>query len=311
MKLIQFGLLYALALGSAQLAHATILLRAPDPVKHDRFQTPPNPSFIGNAYDWSGVGRGSDRGWATAIAPSFIISATHYPPVGTLRFYHTNDPTGSFEDRTIVAATNLGNGDLYIGRLNAPLSSSVAKYSILDLPNFSDYNNLEIFTYGLNVVHTAQTQTSVRLGRNVITPGTANYYPDLDPGPAVVPGAVFVFNYDNPGLGADESYVVAGDSGGPSFHIYSGKPSLVGIHWFQTSGPDGSGDSLVPYYIDNIQAWMNTQPGGETLTLVPEPSSLVLAGVAVACAGRVLRKRARKPHAAKNCDHLLDYSRSI
>ena len=63
-------------------------------------------------------------------------------------------------------------------------------------------------------------------------------------------------------MGADECYLIGGDSGGPSFTVVGGAPALVGIHWFnEWTNPQtnliASGDSFASYYIDQINAAMS------------------------------------------------------
>ena len=81
------------------------------------------------------------------------------------------------------------------------------------------------------------------------------------------------------GLGADECYLIGGDSGGPSFVDVNGQLALVGIHYYNggTPGPGDigpiSGDSFVPYYINQLNANMG---GSRVSVVVPEPASLAL-----------------------------------
>jgi hypothetical protein len=98
------------------------------------------------------------------------------------------------------------------------------------------------------------------------------------------------------GFGADECYLIGGDSGGPSFVDYNGRLALVGIHYYNggTPGPEDlgpiSGDSFVPYYIPQLNANM----GGEVVSVVPEPGTLLLLIVAAAMlASAAWRRRKR------------------
>jgi hypothetical protein len=265
-------------------------------------------SFIGNPYDWSGVGRGTSGRWGVMISPSYFLSANHFAPSGAMRFYETNNSSGAFEDHNIDGASpgqisfTIGsttyNSDLWLGKLTTPVSSAIAKYPILDLPTLNDYDNRLLYTFGLNIGSPGSV-TSVLLGQNRIDPGS--YQLAADSGTT---GVVYLFDYDNPGgVGASESRVENGDSGGPSFNLAMGSiPALVGIHWFQyeeyntpgvpSSGvkSTGSGDTFVPWLINEIQAEMT---GGETLTLIPEPNSvfLALSGIVIAVLGRRRKSR--------------------
>ncbi len=260
--------------------------------QYDRFLN--DPSFIGNPanwpagdptgnnpYPWSGVGRGVDGRWGTMISPSYFLSASHFAPSGTLRFYYTNDPNGGFEDHTIVSSVvRIGGSDVWLGQLDAPVSSSVAIYPILSLSNNNKYGGLGIATFGLSDTNNGVegTATTVRLGTNnidVTSPfGNGHVVQQQTIAPST--GLVYAYDYNptipNPNNSSqnisqpNESFLNPGDSGGPSFFLYAGaSPALVGIHWFASDGnPSFSGDTFVPGYISAIQAAMT----GETLSTV-------------------------------------------
>jgi hypothetical protein len=101
------------------------------------------------------------------------------------------------------------------------------------------------------------------------------------------------------GLGADECYLIAGDSGAPSFVDWNGELALTGIHYYHSGiydygAPDAqgsySGDSFVPYYIDQLDANMV----GASVRVVPEPTSLALLVVFVAVVTPVARLGRRR-----------------
>lgn len=252
----------------AGVASATMILQSYDAKKHDRFYVGADKAFIGAPYDWSGVGRNDY--WATMVSDHYFLSANHYhASVGSnVKFSLTNDPNGAYEIRTIASGMRIAGSDLWLGKLSEPVSANVAKYSILSLAQESSYDDLALYTYGLS------DKSPVRLGRNNVDPGRIqNAMVDG------VTGRVFLYDYDKVGgQGADESYLQGGDSGGPSFVVSGGQPTLVGIHWFtwddETASPKiiGSGDTFVPHYV----AAINQAMVGEQLTLVPEPSMLVL-----------------------------------
>ncbi len=213
------------------------------------------------------------------VSPSFIISAAHFAPaVGdTVQFFLTNNPNGPSETRTVVAAEGLqgavagDEGDVWVGKLSAPITD-VASYPILQLPTTDNtaFGGLGIDTFGLS--DTGTNATDVRLGRNVITPGSAKW------------GFAYNFTYQNPGLGPDESQVIEGDSGAPSFFLYGGgTPALTGLHWYNNDPVDTmSGDSFLPTYINDIQTGMNQlgNPKGETVkTISPVLGDFNLDGV--------------------------------
>ena len=160
------------------------------------------------------MGRDTTQGtWATLISPNFVLSADHYhPAIGdTIAFYSSNNPNSTPFTRTIVAGEGCRNrvpgdsSDVWVGKLSAPVSGT-ASYPILKLPTAvgdnSAYGGLGIETFGLSDGNFA-TGTAVRLGRNVITPGSAT-------------SGSYTFSFDAAGIGPDASQVIAGDSGAPS-----------------------------------------------------------------------------------------------
>jgi len=212
-------------------------------------------SNTSSPYVWSGVGRDANNGtWGTMIAPQFFISANHYhPAIGdTLQFNYNNDPNGPSETETVLAGAWMqaalpGNGgadgDVWIGLLSQAVSSNVAIYPILKMNFNSEYGGLGISTFGLSATIPG-TVTTVRMGRNVIDAGTANYYTGLNPadynGVSNFYGFQYTYNNtaSNRGVGNDEAQVVVGDSGAPTFFLYGGSsPALIGTHWLAgTSG---------------------------------------------------------------------------
>jgi hypothetical protein len=233
------------------------------------------------------------------ISPHYFLSAYHFAPALThaLRFYETNDPSGAFEDHAIESGMRIGDTDLWLGKLDAPVTSA-AIYPILNLPTHWDYEGLVIYTFGRS--DTTPQETNVRLGRNNIDFVTFGSDPDSDGST----GEILVFDFDYPtgGVGADESHLQPYDSGGPSFAVLGGSPALVGIHWFIGDDPVVySADSFVPDYITQLNAAMAELGEGEfdeqVTVLVPEPSVLVmLLGLGVGCLAWSARRRAsRRP----------------
>ena len=73
--------------------------------------------------------------------------------------------------------------------------------------------------------------------------------------------------------------------------VVNGSLALLGPHYFTGTLGDGtpaSGDSFVPNYVSQI----NNLMGDESLTLVPEPSTLLLLGAGLLAVG--LRRRRRR-----------------
>lgn len=217
---------------------------------HDRFYAGADRAFVGEKYDWSGVGQ--NGAWVTMISPTYFVSANHYHPAAgsTLTFYegNTKDHAHTYTvDSTFSANCN----DLYLGRLTAPIPASdhIAYYPILKLSSDNLYTGRQIFVYGV----------PNRVGRNTITAiyGTKEMEYDYN-------------TYDDQAtVGADEAYLASGDSGAPSFTAYGGVLTLLGTHQSHSGTPppaDGwwSIDNFVPDYI----AWLNSKMVGQQVTTV-------------------------------------------
>ena len=242
--------------------------QGPSPA-NDRFDGGSN--FIGQPYDWSGVGQSNGGSWATMISPTYFVSATHdHPTPGqTVTFYTGNSYSSTSYTYTVSSTySQIDGSDLYLGELTTPVAASIATYPVLDLPNESNYLGLTIWTYGI----------PNRVGMNNISDiADLNFYGED------TQLMSFPYYADGGQQGANESYLEVGDSGGPSFAVVDGSLALLGTH-FVNSGPvyDGavSGDSFIPFYISQLDANM---VGASVTTVVPEPASLLLLGTGAAC----------------------------
>jgi hypothetical protein len=296
---VYLGLLILVAGESVSLAGLTVNgYSAATADRYDRFNNSAN--FLGNPHDWSGIGRTSSGRWGTLISPSFVIGAAHFPPeLGTsIRFYSSNDPAGGFVDRTIgasVALTQLGfpgSSDLVLTQLSAPVTG-INIYPIAAPMSPASLIGQEIYVWGQ--ADTPQVQTAMRLGRNEVF----NVIPALNDRVSV--GSVFVFDYNTTtGLGPDESRVVTGDSGAPSFLMGPDGPAIVGIHWFNTvpadnltGNLDGSGDTLVSSFISELNNAMAATGSSQRVMVsaVPEPAAGML--LALGALVTLIRRRPR------------------
>jgi hypothetical protein len=275
----------------------------PNPERYYRYEPRTDPTlFVGYGLDFSGVSNGGP--WATMISPQYFITARHAPATSssTLTFHEGNDLSSGVHqynvDQSFSFVPLYVNGqpaDVCMGRLAAPIPATdhIAYYPVLGLPNLSDYVGMTIYNYGApNYV-----------GRNVIS--KIEPYAEIgEDGPGMF------FNYDVPGVGPDETYLIVGDSGAPSFAVVDGKLALLGEH-FSTSGTNGSlpggddfgppksgdgswwsVDGFIPAYIDQLNSHL---PADQQVTVVvPEPGALVLlfAGFAAICAIVASRKNA-------------------
>ncbi len=274
---------------------------------HDRYYPDDGTkAFLGDAYDWSGVGRTGGIGyWATMISDTYFISALHHHPADgdTITFFLTDIPGGASETAIVESGAAIPGTDLWIGKLVTAPSTAVERYAILDLPSTSDFLGLTMFVAGKS--GTADPE-NMRLGRNVIE--------DIDTVTvdATTATAVF-FDYDSPlvtgpydSVGADEAMLVSGDSGGPNFVLTADGLALVGINWFVYTASDGSvgsGSSFIDEHLATITAAMAV--GGEapvSITAVPEPATWIACTAALA--GAAMRRRfgarsdRRRAHAA-------------
>ena len=224
------GLMAALAV--AQPA-AALDVTDYSPTVNDRFTggfpTNPTPntsgSFVGSAYDWSGVG------WSTTIyaassykgfgllSPRHFLTAQHYENGGLL----TQGVTIRGKDGTLATGTNtgidnLGYGivltsgtvtapDLAIGTLAGQVTApaNMARYAVLDFnnssaaPTYANYTGLTALAYGRGAV----TNGSPRAGTAIIDfAGTAT----ADPTSSIV----LTLRTGTPSV-----QLVEGDSGSP------------------------------------------------------------------------------------------------
>ncbi len=239
---------------------------------NDRFDN--SSSFLGEAYNFSGVGNSSGAAgtgvWATMISPQYFVSASHaYPGPGTqLTFYSTNNPAGSSYTGTVASGTPIidasGNyTDLWLGELTQPIptSADISNYPIGYSPT-GNYDGLGIYVYGVpnrlgynHIVDTAMQALGVQNGTEV---SESLYSNGFDP----LPG------------GLEEAYLQPGDSGGPEFAVVNGSLALIGTNSFITGFQSGA--VLVPYYLPQIQALMNLTDAQAATVTVPEPVALWL-----------------------------------
>jgi hypothetical protein len=181
------------------------------PAANDRFSSgfPASPvpntsgSFVGAAYDWSGVG------WTTGfptkafgfITPQHYLVAAHYGGAATITLRGFD---GTLQTGTQATETNVA-GDLSLGRLTAPLPASwqVARYAVLDLNatsvTNSDYTGQPLLVYGRGPSGTA----SPRVGAATIN--------------GWVVGSGGVSSVSSSRTGSPSVQLETGDSGSPIF----------------------------------------------------------------------------------------------
>jgi hypothetical protein len=282
--------LFALFCAVASSAIAQMFITGnPNERRYSRFYSGADKAFIGDGLDFSGVS--TNGPWATMISPQYFITAYHWPatssPSGTLAFCEGNSMAGGTHTYHIDTSFGFSTtyegqpSDVYVGRLTAPIPASdhIAYYPVLSLPNLSDYVGRPIYNYG----------NWNQVGRNVIS-SVAPYSEGIEKNMGMF------FNYDAPGVGPDETYLINGDSGAPSFAVVDGRLALLGEHFstYGTSGlvpydlgppkaSDGSWwsvDGFLPAYIAQIDGVL--PPDQQLATVVPEPGTALLLIVAMA-----------------------------
>jgi hypothetical protein len=165
------------------------------PTVNDRFSSgfPSNPvpntsgSFVGAAYDWSGVG------WSTVdaatgfgfITPQHYLVANHYGGSATIRL-QSNDGTLRTVSQASVANTGYGvvltgGPDLSVGRLTAamPAAWQIARYSVLDLNATSatnnSYNGQPLLVYGRGTNSFASPRVGPTTVNGTVLSGASSY----------------------------------------------------------------------------------------------------------------------------------------
>lgn len=271
-------------------ARADLYILNYQPQLHDRFYSGADKSFIGQAYNWSGVGKevGDPNHWATMISSQYFLTIGNKAPSGSVTFYSDNttasahtyavDPTFSFSPMYNGLAT-----DIHLGRLTAPIPSAdgICSYPVLNFTNGSGntddaaYVGQGLYVYGKPSL--VGRNVASRIVRDDMYLGT----PSLE------------FDYDTGvnSVGADEAIIMGGDGGAPTFGIANGQLALVGLHMYNSiagddpADGDTSGDAFLPDFVSQLMAQM----GGQTLYTVPEPVTLTLLA-----AGGLLMLRRRK-----------------
>jgi len=245
--------------------------------RYDRFAN--SSDFIGAGLDFSGVGQDTSSHWATMISLHFFLSARHYHPGSgeTVTLYDTNSQSGASNTYSVLGGTQIYSAgeltDVYVGILGSAVSE--AYYPILDQNSVSTRQS--IFVYG----------KPNKVGTNVINDIGSFPLEDSD-GNTISEQIGYDFLYQQNG-NADDAQLITGDSGGPSFVSLGGQLALVGTHSGNSitgDYPHVSFDTSPSFYIDEIDAAMASLAAthgigaGEQVTVVPEPSSLILLGIA-------------------------------
>jgi hypothetical protein len=223
------------------------------PMRHDRFYRGNDKDFVGASYDFSGVGIGNLGHWAILVSDSCFLSAYHLHPADgeIITYWSSNELSGPHFTYVVTGGARIGKSDLWVGWFDKSVNvdASIARYPIPFLPSVQNYYGLLLYNYGV----------SHRVGRNVLDLVAINTVGSST-------GFVMLYDYDFndfPFVGGDETCLVAGDSGAPSFTVFNAKLYLIGIHWASTKNPTGSQDTFVPMYFDEINKILSVR--GQTL----------------------------------------------
>jgi len=249
----------------------------------------PAKSFIGDGFDWSGVGRSSDGKWATMVSDRVFLSANHFHPgVGSTITFFTNN-LGSTQDVVmrqfqVVRGEQIPGTDLWMGVLDQSITEDIAIYEIFSAPDSFGYENLGqsgltnqqparldldpppnddvVFMVGKSG---ATDETSFRVGLQVST-----FFSSTKPFSFGEVGPVLDFEYNDASVEADQSvftdfeaFLEGGDSGGPTFWSSSPTSSelqLLGVHAGNSSRvwKGVSSDSLPGESLTEIQAFTSS-----------------------------------------------------
>lgn len=246
------------------LPASALEIRSYNPVVHDRFigfsgggQTF-NPTFIYDSNKFTGLGWFSSAGahrQPGLVSPRHLVWATHHvvlptlPVVGeTVKF---QDISGTFYQRTVTAMTAIasdtpGLTDLSILTLDSPLPATVKPFRYLNLPDDAAYVGTPLMVFGFQA----------KAGQGAIAGFDSA---DFD-GPGTVQGPTKLcrFDYSEVAGQADDSYLIGGDSGTPSFASVLGEPAIVGTHsTFQDAGTIIQNyDTFVPHYASRLDTQM-------------------------------------------------------
>lgn len=262
-----------LLLGAILWLGAATISGANDVANHsaetnDRFQN--DGSFIGNGYDFSGIGRTQDGNWATRIGSNYFISANHFHP-GTgenVKFYSSNDPSGPSYTYATAGGFHIAGTDLWIGYFNEALDSSLKTYSYNTTAanSLADTGvaNTDVFMLGNSITSDAAYGGAGKLTDVVVAQNQAESWLEAGTTTVVAPGVNNNFasaaGWDQivtfKNLSGDtentfknhEGQLQSGDSGSPLLSFAGGELIVQGIAYAVVTG----GGGLTGNFIDTL-----------------------------------------------------------
>lgn len=313
-------LTFALLLLTSNVLSADIFIDDFTDATNDRFTD--DPAFIGVGQDFSGVGRGDglidpDTGlevttqvrWGTLLSRNVVITANHFPAApgnpnqtSSLSFYRNNDSSDSVV-RNLVSGQRLGDSDLFLSVLDAPVPADFQVYDfarglISADPFDEDTNNTlqpavtddgrslegEIaYLFGVSPTDRpdADTRFDQAVGRNRISgylEDIPTHGPDNDLLVLIRDGRA------DPDYVTHEARFAAGDSGAPLFIEVGGELQLLGVNSVvSTSGTVFSGVAYIGNHSAEIDSFISANA-------IPEPASAIVLGL-FSCTLLLRRKR--------------------
>jgi hypothetical protein len=264
-------------------AIAATLIDSFSPETNDRFAN--NPAFVGAALDFSGVGRDALGHWAVMLTPTVFLSAYHYSPTGSLIFREGNDPAAAPVTASIASGQQIGNTDLYIGRLQSALPATIASYQFATV-SLTNLPQLGVFMGGISPTASGYGSgtpdvTDQTVGTNWIEAYQRNL---------TVAGSVGDALFTIKNLSGDSAYgysytpyeaqLAVGDSGSPLLAVSNGNLIVAGIAWAVGSLQIASGvfrDASVFTYTGSYSAQIENYISASN---VPEPSAWLLVSLA-------------------------------
>lgn len=145
-------------------------------------------TFVGQGYDWSGVGWSASDGTKGFgfLSPQHYLVATHYGGAATINLNSSASGVISGNQSTVE---NTGYGlllsgqpDISLGTLSIPVAGShqIARYAVLDLNPTSatnaSYNGLSIFLYGRGPNGSSSPRIGAATIASTVNSGTETYF---------------------------------------------------------------------------------------------------------------------------------------
>ncbi|NTW54998.1 MAG: hypothetical protein HGB15_09650 [Chlorobaculum sp.] len=237
MRRFQLSIPIALIVLLPLVCRAEMIVKNYTPASNYRFYVGKDKDFVGDHYDFSGVGYGSAGHWATLVSNDCFLSALHlHPSVGEkITFWTSNLLTGLSHTYTVAGGERIGTTDLWLGWFDTEVDASIARYPVPMFRSAKAYLGLELLNYGM----------THRVGHNVLDGLDISQLGGST-------GKIAIYGYNPYSVTGNETFLQVGDSGAPSFAVFNSRLVLIGIHWSITHNPDSSIDTFVPEYFDEI-----------------------------------------------------------